>query len=121
MRPSVKTVETPSGQTVVVDTALASSKNTLIAAVVRIGNFSSKILSRSHLAAFSTEQSLAAEDIANLLKHSGFPTENGVVVVRAAPTQDLRVFPGGVEVAVVGELKVDHVLSLLAASNVETK
>ena len=125
MRPSIKPVETPSGHAVVVDTALANTRNTLIAAIGYVGNFSSKILSESHLVAFSTEQfekqAISAEDIAMSLKDAGFPVENGVVVVRRALKQDLRTFPGGVEVAVVGELKVDHVLSLLGAANAETK
>lgn len=125
MRPSIKTVETLSGHTVIVDPALANTKNTLIAAIGYVGNFSSKVLSESYLAAFTTEQSekqsVSAEDIAKVLKDSGFPVKNGVVVVRRALKQDLRTFPGSVEVAVVGELKVDHVLSLLAGVNAETK
>lgn len=127
MRPSIQAVETPSGQIVVVDTALAKSKNALIAAIGSVGNFSSKILSESHLAAFTSEQygknDTSAEGIVKALGGSGFPTGNGVVVVRVSSKQDLRVNLAGdmVEVAVVGELKLDHVLSLLAASNAETR
>jgi hypothetical protein len=120
MRPSVKVVETPSGQAVVVDTVLANSKNTLVAAIGAVGNFSAKILSESHLAAFSTEP-ISSEDILKTLKKSGLPVENRVVVIRAASEQNLRIFPGGIEVAVVGALTLDHVLSLLSASNTQTK
>jgi dihydroxyacetone kinase len=125
MRPSIRVIETPSGQPVVVDTAVANTKNTLIAAIGNAGNFSGKILSESKLAAFSTmpleKQPVSAEGISKALKDSGFPVENGVVVIRAASKQDLRTFPGGLEVAVEEALKLDHILSLLAALNAETK
>jgi dihydroxyacetone kinase len=121
MRPSIKAIETSSGHTLVVDTAHANTKNALIVAIVSGGNFSSKILSESNLAAFSTEQSILAETILKTLKDSGFFVENGVVVVKAAAKQGLRKFPGGVEVGVLRELQVDHVLSLLAAANADTK
>ena len=125
IRPSIRVIETPSGQPVVVDTAVANTKNTLIAAIGNVGSFSGKILSESQLAAFSTmpfeKQSISAEDISKVLKDSGFPVENGVVVIRAASKQNLRAFPGGLEVAVEEVLKLDHILSLLAASNAETR
>ena len=125
MRPSIKVMETSSDHPVVVDTALANSKSPLIAAIVNVGCLSGKILSESRLAAFSIEspekQPVSAEDISKALDDSGFPVENGVVVVRAASTPGLRLFPGGLEVVVGGELVLDHVLSLLGASNAETK
>lgn len=125
MRPSIKTIEVDNGQVIVVDTALANSKNVLIAAVGSVGNFSSKILSESHLAAFTIEQNgrptISADKIAKVLKDASFPVENGVVVVRAASTQDLRRREGVAELSVSGELKLDHVLSLLSAANPEIK
>ena len=125
MRPSIKAVETASGQTVVVDTALITSKDVLIVAIGSAGNFSSKILSESHLAAFTVEEhgrpAISAEEIAETLKNSGFPTENGVVVVRASSREDLRAAQGVAELSVVGELKLDHILSLLLASKSEVK
>jgi dihydroxyacetone kinase len=125
MRPSIKAVETASGQTVVVDTALANSKDVLIAAIGNAGNFSSKILSESHLAAFTIEQygrqAISAEEIAETLQKSGFPTENGVVVVRVGSKEDLRVAHFVVELSVDGELKLDHILSLLLATKPEVK
>ena len=127
MRPSIKVVETSNSQPIMLDVALAKSRNVLIAAIGSVGNFSSKILSASHVAAFTAEpygkNTTLAEDIVTVLKKNGFQTRNGVVVVRTSSKQDLRVSPAGdvVEVVVVGELKLDHVLSMLAASKIETK
>jgi hypothetical protein len=71
IRPSIKAVETANGQTIVIDTALTGSKNVLIVAIGSVGNFSSKILSESHLAAFATRQSeqstISTEDIHTIL------------------------------------------------------
>jgi dihydroxyacetone kinase len=125
MRPSIKAIEVANGQIVVVETALASSQNVLLAAIGNVGNFSSKILSESHLAAFTTEQNgsktISANDIARVLKDSSFPVENGVVVIRATSKQDLKVTSRIAELSVAGELTLDHVLSLLLATRPEIK
>jgi hypothetical protein len=125
IRPSVKVVELPSGQTIVVDTSLVSSKDVLIAVVVRVGNFSNKILSHA-LTAFATAQdensTITTEEIEKLLLENGFRTQNGVVVVRTGSQETTRqVSDRAIEVTVVGELKLDHILSLLLSSNSETK
>jgi hypothetical protein len=125
MRPSIKAVETASGQTLLVDTALANSNDVLVAVIGSAGDLSSKILSESHLAAFTTEQSespaILAEEITETLRNNGFPTENGVIIVRAGSKQDLRVAQGVAELSVVGELRLDHILSLLLATKPEVK
>ncbi|KAH7314174.1 dhal domain-containing protein [Rhexocercosporidium sp. MPI-PUGE-AT-0058] len=124
LRPSIKVVETSGGQTVVIDTALANSKDVLIAAVGSIGNFSSKILSESHLAAFTVAENgkdISAQDLVKALKDSGFPVENGVLVVRAGRKQDLKSTSGVSELTVEGELKLDHALSLLLVAKPEVK
>jgi hypothetical protein len=125
MRPSIKVVEAGDGQVVVLDTTLANSNSVLIAAISSTGNFSSKILSESHLSAFTTEQfgtsKISAEAITKVLKDASFPVENGVIVIRAASKQDLRKVPGIAELSVTGELKLDHVLSLLLATKTEVK
>ncbi|KAH6673700.1 dhal domain-containing protein [Halenospora varia] len=125
MRPSIKSIDIGNWRSIVVDTAHSKSKNVLVAAIVTIGNFSSKILSESHLAAFATEdfgkETISGKKIAEVLKSNGFPTDNGVVVIRAATKQDLKVNGKVLEIAVVGELKLDHILSLLAGVNEETK
>jgi hypothetical protein len=125
MRPSIKAVEAANGQTVVLDTALTNSKDVLIAAVGSAGNFSSKILSESHLAAFTIEQygrpAISAEEIAETLNKYGFPMENGVIVVRESSREDLRVAQGVAELSVVGELRLDHIISLLLATKPKVK
>jgi hypothetical protein len=125
IRPSVKAVELPSGQTIVVDTSLVSSKDVLIAVVVRVGNFPNQILSHA-LPAFATAQdesaAITTEDIEKVLLENGFRTQNGVVVVRTGSRETTRqVSDTAIEVTVVGELKLDHILSLLLSSNSETK
>ena len=125
MRPSIKTVETSTGQTVVVDTALEYSKNVLLAAIGNVGNFSSKILSESHLSAFTTEQpgksTLSAVQIQTILKDNGFPIQNGVVIVRSSSKQILKTSRNIIELSVEGELQLDHILSLLSAMRPELK
>jgi hypothetical protein len=125
IRPSIKAVETASGQTLLVDTALANSRDVLVAAIGSAGNLSSKILSESHLAAFTTEQcespAILAEEITETLRNSGLPTENGVVILRAGSREDLRVAQGVAELSVVGELTLDHILSILLATKPEVK
>jgi len=125
MRPSIKAIEAANGQIVVVETTLTSSKNVLLATIGSVGNFSSKILSESHLAAFTTEQNgskaISADDITKVLKDSSFPVENGVVVIRAASKQDLKVTSGIAELSVAGGLTLDHVLSLLLATRPQIK
>ena len=126
IRPSVKTVEASNGHTlVVIDTALTGSKNALFTAIGTVGRFSSTILSESHLAAFATEQTsqsiISAEEIQTILKHNGFPIHNGVVVVRSGSKQNLRTSHKVIELSLEGELKLNHVLSLLSAIKPEIK
>ena len=126
IRPSVKTVEASNGQALVfIDTALTGSKNVLFTTVGTVGKFPSKILSESHLAAFTTEQSgqsnISAEEIQTILKDNGFPIHNGVVVVRSGSKQNLRTSHKVVELSLQGELKFNHVLSLLSAMKPEIK
>lgn len=125
IRPSVKALELKSGQTVVIDTALVHSKDVLIAVVGRIGHLSNRILSDA-LAAFAVAQddhaAAKAEEIENLLRESGFKDGSGLVVVRTGSDQGLKhVSDKAVEITVSGELRLDHVLSLLVSSNAETK
>jgi hypothetical protein len=126
IRSSVKTVEASNGQTlVVIDTALTGSKNVLFTAIGTVGRFSSTILSESHLAAFTTEQTsqsiISAEEIQKILKGNGFPIHNGVVVLRSGSKQNLRTSHKVVELSLEGELKLNHVLSLLSAIKPEIK
>ncbi len=126
IRPSVKTVEASNGQNlVVIDTALTESKNVLFTAIGTVSRFSSKILSESHLAAFTTDQTgqsiISAEEIQTILKDNGFPIQNGVVVVRSGSKQNLRTSHNVVELCLEGELNLNHVLSLVSAMKPEIK
>ncbi|PMD47444.1 Dak phosphatase [Hyaloscypha variabilis F] len=125
MRPSIKAFETSTGQTLVVDTALAESKDVILVAIGTVGNFSSKILSESHLSAFATEQpgtsTTSAEEIQKILKENGFPIQNGVIVVRSSSKQSLKTSRGTIELSVEGESRLDHLLSLLSALRPEVK
>lgn len=124
MRPSIKVVKTSSGQTTVIDTALAKSNDVLLTAVGSIGNLSSKILSESHLAAFTAVQSgttVSGTELGNTLKDSGFPVENGVVAIRVGGKHIVQSAPGLIDFSVDGELELDHVLSLLLAAKPEVK
>ena len=125
IRPSVKAVELSSGQAVVIDTALVDSNDVLIAVVGRLGHLSNRVLSDS-FAAFAVAQdqqaALGSGHIEKLLYESGFNTECGIVVARTGAKQNLRhVSERTLEVTLPGELKLDHVLSLLLSSNEETK
>lgn len=129
MRPSIEVISTPSGHPILIDTALASSKNVLIAVIGRPGTLSSTILSDSHIAAFSIESfglqhakadTVLASDVVRVLTEGGFSTASGVVVVRAARSTEVREFEGGLEIDLDNKTKLDHVLSLLGAVSLET-
>ncbi|KAG9231403.1 dhal domain-containing protein [Amylocarpus encephaloides] len=125
IRPSAKAIDLGRDRSLVVDTALAKSKNVLIAAIGSVGNFSSKILGESHLAAIAAEPfgivSISAKEIAIALKENGLPVENGVLVLRASTKQDIKVEAGIMEVSLIGELKLDHILSLLVTIHEDIK
>ncbi|KUJ16841.1 Dak phosphatase [Mollisia scopiformis] len=128
MRPSVRAIDISNGQTVVIDTSLVKSKDVLIAAIGSLGAFSSKILSESHLATFTSESTgktiTSAEDISKVLKENGFTTENGLVVVRSTSKKldlEFRAESKVLEVAVIEELELDHILSLLSATQPKVK
>jgi hypothetical protein len=125
IRPSVKVIDIQSNRTLVVDTKLAGSKSVLVAVIGTASNFSSKILNAQHVAACASEpfgsESISAKEIVTALKSQGLPTGNGTVVLRASTKQNLIASSGLVEVSVIGELKLDHILSLLSVVEVEVK
>lgn len=144
IRPSVKVVKSQHGQEVVIDTALATSQDVLITVIGNTYNFPSKILSESNVAAFTIEETgiqnrppeevtgvmssygfdtgQEAVEMFRVLSSNGFDTSRGVVVVAATSTGRLQVqSPGLLVVNIVGEVTVDHVLSLLSSSNSETR
>jgi len=118
IRPSLRTVQTAKGQTILVDTAHASSHHVRIAVVGVLGNFSSKILSDRHISAVVTSQRgaglLTAKDIAHAIENAGHHDVPGVVVVRSGKQRRIEVEGHEVlEVEVDGDLEMDHVLHLL--------
>lgn len=128
MRPSLS-VSTQRSESILIDSSLRTSPYVQIAAIGSIGYFSSKILTSNCIAAISTDkfgsQNSSAADVLEALKAEEFECRNGLVVVRAGSRQDLKVDEGlgvaVVEIEVVSELKVDHILSLLLSCNEETR
>ncbi|GME38634.1 RecF/RecN/SMC domain-containing protein [Neofusicoccum parvum] len=118
LRPSVFPVSTSKGQTVLLNRALSSSPHIQIAAIGRSGNFSSKFLSDTHIAAIVTETSgagiLTAQDVRHTLEQNGIKVAQGLVVLRAGKERRVSGPENGVvEVDTEGELEFDHLLSLL--------
>lgn len=124
MRPSLRVVEAIGDQVLFIDTAIPTSDHVLVAAIGKAGNFSSKILNESHLAAFVIEQkgkeSVSAQELVSILQTNGFSTDS-VVVIRLGREQGMEVSRELVITTVEGELKMDHVLSLLLATKPEIK
>lgn len=126
IRPSVKTVQTAKGQTILVDGALSDDRHVRIAAVGALGNFSSKLLNDRHVTAVVTTQKgagvLTAKDIAQAIKSSGHGNAPGVVVVRSGKQRHIEVTGSDlIEVEVNGDLELDHVLHLLGAASESTR
>lgn len=126
IRPSVKTVRTAKGQSILVDTALANDTHIRIAAVGVLGNLSSKLLQDSHVTAVVTEQKgaglLTARDIANAIQQSGHRNVPGVVVVKSAKKRRVEVHGSDlIEAEVQGDLELDHVLHLIGTASESTR
>jgi hypothetical protein len=118
IRPTVKAVQTPKGQSILVDEAHAKSKYVRVAAVGSVGNFSSKLLDERNVCAIVAERSggglLTAGDIQHAIYSSGIGEHQGVVVVRSGQQRRVEVHGSDlVEVQTEGELQQDHVLHLL--------
>lgn len=118
IRPTVKAVQTPKGQSILIDEAHAKTKYVKIAAVGSEGNFSSKLLDERNVCAIVTERQgaglLTAGDIQHAIYSSGIGEHQGVVVVRSGNQRRVEVHGSHlVEVQTEGELQMDHVLHLL--------
>ena len=126
VRPTVKVVQTPKGQTILVDEAFAKSKYIRIAAVGSSGNFSSKLLDERNVTAIVTERAggglLTAQDVQHAIYTSGIQQDQGVVVVRCGNQSRVQVHGSDiVEVETEGELQQDHSLHLLGNSTESCK
>jgi hypothetical protein len=118
IRPSVKAVKTPKGQSILIDESLAKSKFLRIAAVGKSGNFSSKLLDERNVTAIVTDRAgagiLTAPDIQHAIYSAGVAQDQGVVVVRAGKKRRVEVHGSDcIEVETEGELEQDHILHLL--------
>jgi hypothetical protein len=121
IRPTVKSIQTSKGQTILVDTAHADSKFVHIVAFGTSGNLSSKLLDDKHVTAIVTGTSgagvLTAADLPHTLEKAGIQVPQGVVVVRAGKKRDIQNHaPGVIEIETSGELEQNHVLQLLGTA-----
>jgi hypothetical protein len=123
LRPSIKVVENSNGDPVVLNTQYARDEGILICAVGSSGAFASKFLNEPNLSAFTVEnrKKIPSAEIVRLLKDNGFPVNNGVVVVKTGSALDLKVEGSVVDVQVLGELQLDHLLALLSAAGQNAK
>lgn len=118
IRPTVKALFTPKGQTILIDQALAKSKYLRVAAVGSLGNFSSKLLDDRNTTAIVTERAgagiLTVQDIQHAINSSGIGQDQGIVVVRSAKKRRVEAHGSDIlEVDTESELQQDHVLHLL--------
>ncbi|KAI9714634.1 MAG: hypothetical protein M1812_006299 [Candelaria pacifica] len=120
IRPTIHSVSSNGGHSVLIDRSSADSKNVRIAAIGSLGNSSSKFLSENGISAIAIEKtgskSLSARDVGLALTANGVSLPNGLVVLRVAGERKMELHGSDVaEVEVKGELELDHVLSLLLA------
>ncbi|EMF13778.1 Dak phosphatase [Sphaerulina musiva SO2202] len=127
IRPSLKTVRTPEGQDLVVNTARAAGNHVDIIAIGTGGNLSSKVLDSKHVTAIIITQHMGASairaaDLPRVLESAGIQCPRGVVVVRAGKQRRLDVHQSDVlEFQTNGELEQDHVLQLLRTATETTR
>lgn len=127
IRPSLKTVRTPEGQDLVVNTARAAGNHVDIIAIGTGGNLSSKVLDSKHVTAIIITQDMGASairaaDLPRVLESAGIQCPRGVVVVRAGKQRRLDVHQSDVlEFQTNGELEQDHVLQLLRIATETTR
>ena len=120
VRPSVKHVQTAKGQQLLVNQSIIDSKFCNTVAVTAPGNFSSKLLDGSKVAAIVTEEpgkeGLTARDIKYALQEFGATEHQALVVVRSGKSRNLKasVEDNSIDVEVNGDLEYDHLLFLLA-------
>lgn len=126
IRTSINAVETTTGQTVLVDQSLANDKYVRVAVVGRAGNFSSKLLSDTHITAIVTEAgsnpTLSSKEIAKAINEAGHQQHAGIVVLRSGKQRSMN--KNGedlLEVVVKGDLEVDHLIHLLGAATDSTR
>ncbi|KAI4725770.1 Dak phosphatase [Aureobasidium sp. EXF-10728] len=126
MRPSIKSVKTKAGQTVLVDQTLANDKFVRVVVVGKAGNFSSKLLSENHITAVVTNSDTVSEcssrDLAQAINEAGHRQQAGIVILRAGKQKSLtRVEDDVIELGLESDLELDHLIHLLGAATDETR
>lgn len=126
IRPSVKAVKTPGGQTVLIDQTLANDKFVRIVVVGKAGNFSSKLLSDKHITAVVTDSASGSEpsskDLVHAVNEAGHRQHAGIVILRSGKQKKLTTLDDElVEVELKDDLEVDHLIHLLGAATEPTR
>jgi hypothetical protein len=120
VRRSIKHVQTSKGHQLLINQSIIDSKFCNTVAVTTPGNFSSKLLDGSKVAAIVTEEpgkeGLTARDIKDALQEFGATEHQALVVVRSGKSRNLKASAedNSIDVEVNGELEYDHLLFLLA-------
>lgn len=122
----MKSVETSQGASIIVDSALAKSKNVAIVAVANAGNFSSKVLDERNVTAIVNQESgkkvISVEEIQNALTSAGISNDQGTVIVRSGKQRRVQSHgSNALEVVANGDLEADHVLHLLGHAKDECR
>ena len=125
IRPDVKAVQTSKGHSILVNEAATKSKYVRIAAVVKAGNFSSKLLDDSNVAAIVSESpgasDLSARDIQQEIESKSGEGQALVVVRKGTDSHAIVHSESLIEVVTSSELQQDHVLHLLTHASESTR
>lgn len=120
VRRGIKHVQTSKGHQLLVNQSIIDSKFCNTVAITTLGNFSTKLLDGSKVAAIVTEEpgkeGLTSRDIKHALQEFGATEHQALVVVRSGKSRNLKacVEDKSIDVEVNGELEYDHLLFLLA-------
>ena len=124
IRPSIKAIKTPAGQTVLLDQTLANDKFVRVVVVGKAGNFSSKLLSDTHITAVVTGSDAvpSSKELAKAIDEAGLQQQAGVVVLRSGKQKRLtKVEDELVELELEDDLEIDHLIHLLGAATETTR
>jgi hypothetical protein len=126
IRPSIKAIETTSGQTVLVDQTLANDKYVRVVVVGKAGNFSSKLLSDKHITAVAvrsdSESVVSSKELAGAIDEAGHQQQAGIVILRSGKQKKLtKVADEVVEVELKNDLESDHLIHVLGAATETTR
>ncbi|CAK4033660.1 Dihydroxyacetone kinase [Lecanosticta acicola] len=128
IRPTVQSVQTPKGHTLLVDTSKSQGKQYLhIVAAATLGHFSSQLLDERHVTAIVVAETtgagipVTAGDLPQTLRRAGVEMGPGVVLVRAGRAAESKAVvvqhtPDVLEVVCEGALAADHALQLIGTA-----